>query len=96
MACIAAVILAFFLAFVEYEHPEGTAEQVRGAAVSCCHYLLLDSGNVLYCLSSPTVHPFAFGEYVRPGENSRADALDSGYHVCWFACLIFKPWCRLA
>lgn len=28
VACIAACILAFFLAFVEYEHPEGTAEQV--------------------------------------------------------------------
>lgn len=29
VACIAACILAFFLAFVQYEHPEGTAEQVR-------------------------------------------------------------------
>lgn len=31
VACIAAVILAFFLAFVEYEHPEGSAAQVNTA-----------------------------------------------------------------
>jgi len=32
VTCIAAVILAFFLAFVEYEHPEGSAAQVNTAA----------------------------------------------------------------